>query len=155
MEKPKSCGPWQRLLERYCKVLGVSLVIERVENSLSECCRVVLTYPGGVVFSHLYTEYGGFEPNNLGASLVYIRKKDTSLVDASYLVATTYGYNAEIACMKYLLEMLGNDLEVWRDKNDVEASFLARVPDTIDALKVHLDLAEGSGESCQESRCSV
>ena len=149
MEKSKKCGPWQSLLERYCKVLGVSPVIERVDGSLSECYRVVLISSDSVLFSNLDASFSIFESNHLGAKLVYIRKKDNSLVAASY------GYNAEIACMKYLLEMLGNDLEVWRDKNDVEASFLARVPDTIDALKVHLDLAEGSRESCQESRCSV
>lgn len=110
----------------------------------------------GVLFSNLDASFSIFESNRLGAKLVYIRKKDNSLaVCVSYVVYVSYGYSAEIACMKYLLEMLGNDLEIWRDINDVEASFLAHVPDTIDALKIHLDLAEGSRESCQESRCSV
>lgn len=149
MEKSKRCESWQSLLERYCKVLGVSLVIERVECSLSEDYRVVLISSDSVLFSNLDASFSIFESDRLGAKLVQIRKKDNSLVTASY------GYSAEIACMKYLLEMLGNDLEIWRDRNDVEASFLAHVPDTIDALKIHLDLAEGSRESCQESRCSV
>lgn len=149
MEKPKRCGPWQRLLERYCKVLRVSLVIEKVDGSSSECYRVVLSSPEGVLFSYLDASFNGFEPNSFGAKLVYIRKKDTGLVSA------TYGSSVEMACKKHLLEMLGNDLEIWKDRNDVEASFLAHVPDTIDTLKVHLDLAEGSRESCQESRCSV
>ena len=150
MEKPKRCGPWQRLLERYCKVLGVSLVIERVECSSSECYGVVLTSPDSVLFSHLDSSFGCFESSRLGARLVYIRKKDTGLVTYE-----SYGSSIERVCKKHLLEMLGNDLEIWRDRNDVEASFLAHVPDTTDALKVHLDLAEGSRESCQESRCSV
>lgn len=149
MEKSKSCGPWQSLLERYCKVLGVSPVIERVECSLSEDYRVVLISSDSVLFSNLDASFSIFESDRLGAKLVQIRKKDNSLVTASY------GYSADIACMKYLLEMLGNDLEIWRDRNDVEASFLAHAPATIDALKIHLDLAEGSRESCQESRCSV
>ena len=102
-----------------------------------------------VLFSNLDASLSVFESNRLGTKFVQIRKKDNSLVTASY------GYSAEIACMKHLLEMLGNDLEIWRDRNDVEASFLAHVPDTIDALKIHLYLAEGSRESCQESRCSV
>lgn len=149
MEKSKKCGPWQSLLERYCKVLGVSLVIERVECSLSEDYRVVLISPNSVLFSNLDASLSIFESNRLGAKIVQIRKKDNSFV------TTSYGYNAEIACMKHLLEMLGNDLEIWRDRNGVEASFLAHVPATIDALKIHLDLAEGSRESFQESRCSV
>lgn len=149
MEKSKRCGPWQSLLERYCKVLGVLPVIEMVDGSLSECYRVVLISSDSVLFSNLDASFSIFESNRLGAKIVQIRKKDTGLV------TTSYGYSAEIACMKYLLEMLGNDLEIWRDRNDVEASFLAHVPDTIDALKIHLDLEEGSRESCQESRCSV
>ena len=150
MEKSKRRGPWQRILERYCKVLGILLVIEKVESSSSECYRVVLTSPDSVLFSYLDASFSGFDSSRLGAKLVYIRKKDTGLVTYA-----TCGSSAERACKKHLFEMLGNDLKIWRDRNDVEASFLAHVPDTIDTLKIHLDLAEGSRESCQESRCSV
>lgn len=139
-------GPWQRLLERYCKVLGVSLVIDKIECFSSKYYRVVLTSPDSALLTYTYLDA------SFGAKLVQIRKKNNNLA-----ICASYDFNAEIACKKHLLEMLGNDLEIWRDGNGVEAGFftLTHAPDTIDALKVHLDLAEGSGESCREARDSV
>lgn len=143
MAKSRRSGPWQRLLERYCRVLGLLLVIEKLRFSSSdEYYRVFLTSPDSAFSAH--SDASSSYDNCIGSRLVPIKKKDGRLAD--YIM--TYDTNAERACKKHLLEMLGSDIEIWKDGRGVEADFLAHVPDSVDALKVHLDLAEGSRESC-------
>lgn len=143
MAKSRRSGPWQRLLERYCRVLGLLLVIEKLRFSSSdEYYRAFLTSPDSAFSAH--SDASSSYDSCIGSRLVPIKKKDGRLAD--YIM--TYDTSAERACKKHLLEMLGSDIEIWKDGRGVEADFLAHVPDSVDALKVHLDLAEGSKESC-------
>lgn len=136
MRKTENIGPWQKFLERLCRVLGISLVIDKLGCSSSEDYRLVLVSLDSMP---------ALSPPS--TKLVQIRKKNNDVV-----VYKAYESTVERACKRHLLEMLGNDLEIWKDGRGIEVDFLMHVPETVDGLKMQLDLAEGPKEVAEKPK---